>query len=61
MNDIYVLVLDKDVSKKEGRPIVVEQYIDGDNATLEAIKERRESWSKSYGRGRIAKLEFTDE
>lgn len=62
MSDIYVLVVERDTYKPEdgGRPIVFEQYIDGDCASLESVKKQRGRLGDKYGKCRIARLEFIE-
>jgi hypothetical protein len=56
----FVVVVEHDGSK-DGRPIVWEQYIDGDHATIEAAKARKRRLSGRYGRARIARLVFIED
>jgi hypothetical protein len=60
--ELYVLICERDTYKPEdgGRPIVFEQYIDDNCASLESIKGRQKQIGDKYGKTRIAKLEFID-
>ena len=60
---IYVLVVERDTAKIEngGRPIVFEQYIDGNHASLEAVKKFQARLGDMYGKSKIARLEFIEE
>ena len=68
MTDIYVVVAENDQPHKipgrdepffdDGGPLIFEQYTR--TADLESIKKRAEQLTASYGKCRIAKLEFVD-
>jgi len=68
MSDIYVVVAENDKPHKmpgrdelfydDGGPLIFEQYTK--TADLENIKKRKEQLEASYGKCRIAKLEFVD-
>jgi hypothetical protein len=62
-DDIYVLACERDTYNPDpdSRPIVFEQYIDGDYASLDSVKRFKERLGDKYGHVRIAKLVFTDE
>jgi hypothetical protein len=65
--DIYVVVAENDKPHMihgnefldDGGPLIFEQYTR--NADLESIKKRQIQLSKSYGKCRIAKLQFIEE
>ena len=69
MSDIYVVVAENDQPFNfpnredpyydDGGPLVFEQYTR--LADLESIKARKETIERSYGKCRIAKLEFIGE
>lgn len=61
--DVYALVCERDTYRKEdgGRPIVFEQYIDGDHASLAKVKAFQKYLKGKYGKTRIARLDFIDE
>lgn len=60
-NDIYVIVTERDTRdvRPDSRPIVFEQYTDGD--TLNGARAMRDRLGDTYGKVRIAKLVFVDE
>jgi hypothetical protein len=62
MSDIYVVVCERDTYREDdgGRPIVFEQYIDGDCASLESAEKHRARLGNKYGKCRIARLEFIE-
>lgn len=59
--DLYVLVCERDIDNEEGRPIVWEQYIDWDNASLESLRALKMRLGPKYGEKRIAKLTFVED
>ncbi len=65
MEEIYVLVFEKDGVGEEKSAIVLEQYIDDGKASLKAIKQRlqyfRDTYGDTFGKIRIARLTFIDE
>lgn len=63
MSDIYVLVAERDTRTpdEESRPIVWEQYVDGDSASLESVQAHQDRLGDAYGKTRIARLQFIDE
>ena len=62
MSGVFVVVAERDTYRPDdgGRPIVFEQYIDGDCASLESAKALQERLGDKYGATRIARLEFID-
>lgn len=62
-NEIYVLIAERDTYQPEpdSRAIVFEQYLDQGAATLEAMKARQKQMGQTYGKTRIAKLQFIEE
>ena len=59
--DIYAIVSERDGLNGDGRPIIWEQFIDGDSASLAEIKKRRTYISTRYGKTWIVKLQFIEE
>lgn len=61
--DIHVLVCERDENEStpRSRPIILEQYIDGDSASLERVKALQDKIGGRYGKTRIAKIFFIDE
>ena len=60
--ELYVLICERDVGpgRDDGRPIVFEQYIDNEAASLENVKAFQTRLGDKYGKTRIAKLQFVD-
>lgn len=58
--DLYVLVCENDagIDRKDGRPIVFEQYIDNGIASFENVQAFQLRVENKYGKTRIAKLQF---
>ena len=64
--EIYVLVCERDLPigsypDDDPRPLVMEQYIDGDHASLDSAKSFRDRLGGRYGNVWIARLEFVDD
>ena len=69
MQNIYVVVAENDKPHKmpnreepffdDSGPLIFEQYVR--TADFENIKKRKDQLSQSYGKCRIAKLQFIDE
>jgi len=58
--NIFVVVTEKD-GVDPSRPIVFEQYIDGDAASLENAVAFKQRLGDRYGKARIAKLQFIED
>lgn len=60
---IYVVVCESDtgINRKDGRSIVLEQYIDNGAASLEKVKEFQARLGYKYGKTRVAKLQFIED
>jgi hypothetical protein len=62
MKDIYVIVTERDQGPDyPANPIVWEQDIIGDSASLPKIRARAARIGDRFGKVRIAKLQFIDE
>jgi len=60
---LYLLVVERDTYEPaaEDRPIVFEQYVDGEHASLEAIEKRKLALGNLYGKSYIYKAELFKE
>jgi hypothetical protein len=58
--EFYVLVCENDagIDRKDGRPIVFEQYLDNGIASFENVQAFQLRLKDKYGKTRIAKLQF---
>lgn len=59
---VYVVVCERDtrIPDDDSRPIVFEQFIDQDSATLESVQIQQVRLGDRYGKTRIARLVFLE-